>query len=89
MAETEKEVMMLTAEELVMVLVGGDGGEGEVDSSDMGGGAQEMKRFVSPHYLPSAAQPGGLQAHLDGGEGISDGEDAGIGCGGGFDCFCY
>jgi hypothetical protein len=38
-------------------------------------------------HLPSAAQPGGLQAYLDGGEGVSDGEDAGIGCGGGVDSF--
>jgi hypothetical protein len=29
MAETEKQVMVLTAEELVMVLVGGDGGKRE------------------------------------------------------------
>jgi hypothetical protein len=28
------------------------------------------------------------EAHLVGGEGISDGEDAGTGCGGGVDCFC-
>ncbi len=87
MAETEKQVMVLRAEGLVVVLVGGDGGEGEVDSSNMGGGAQERRRLVFPLHLPSAAQPGGLQDHLDGVEGISDGKDAGIGCGGDVDSF--